>query len=68
MNKAEAVAWANYFLQKEQLNTEQFSLIQGSGAKTEGKSPGSEITVCVGHAFGKSDNILTADPVWCGGH
>ena len=68
MNKAEAAAWANHFLQKEQVDTEQFSLVQESGDKTEGKSSGSEITVCVLVMPLASLRILTAHPVWCGGH
>ena len=46
VNKAE-FAWANHFLQKEQVDTEQLFLVQESVDKTEGQSPGSEITVCV---------------------
>lgn len=58
VNKPRAVARANLFLQKEQVGTEQFRLLQESRNNTEGKSPGSEISLCAGHAFGKPQSIL----------
>ena len=46
------------FLQEEQVDIKQFSCIQQSGSHIEGKSPGREINLCAGLAFGTPVNIL----------
>lgn len=57
------MAWTSLFLQKEQVGIEQFC-IQQSGSHIEGKSPGSEIYLCAGLAFGKPENTLIGGGRW----